>query len=110
MVLVPTDGAARAPVALSCLLGDHAWEPSWEVLERSRVTVGTSVVPVQHVRMTIADEDHYFERVTLDWYLDDHGLPIQVRLEKVSLSDTTYGEVEYSEVYSLDLLSLSPLR
>lgn len=110
VVVLPADGAARPPVALSCLLGENTWLPSWEVLERSRLTVGATVVPVQHVRMTISDNDHYYEHYTMDWYLDERGLPIQVRVQKESLSDTAYGDVLYTEVYGLDLLSLSPLR
>lgn len=110
VVVLPVDGATRPPVTLSCLLGESTWLPSWEVLERARLTVGATVVPVQHVRMTINDNDHYYEHYTMDWYLDDRGLPIQVRVQKESLSDTAYGDVVYTEMYGLDLLSLSPLR
>ena len=68
------------------------------------------LMQVQHVRMTITDDDQYFEHITLDWYLDQHGLPVSARLTKNSLSDTAFGDVEYVEQYAYDLEALTPLR
>ncbi|MEI7548089.1 MAG: hypothetical protein WCK21_08530 [Actinomycetota bacterium] len=110
VVVVPLDARSRPKVALTCLLGDLAWQPNWEVPGRGTRTVGGTVVPVQRVRMTIVDDDQYFEHVVLDWYLDGHGLPVSATLAKESLSDTTFGDVTYTEQYSYDLVSLTPLR
>ena len=109
VVLVPDDGEPRPPVQLSCLLGENQWAPAWEVLGYDRLTVGTEIVPVRHVRMTVADDDEYWEHVVVDWYLDENGLPVKVQAVKQSLSDTAYGDVEYDEVYTIELLSRTPL-
>lgn len=110
VVLVPSDDQPRGPVGLTCLLGEMNWQPVWEVLERGQRTIGTTTVDVQHVRMTITDDDQYFEHITLDWYLDEHGLPIVASLTKESLSDTAFGDVTYTERYSYEIVSLTPLR
>ncbi|HNJ97404.1 MAG TPA: hypothetical protein PLV13_04730 [Ilumatobacteraceae bacterium] len=109
VLLVPDDGTPRSPVQLSCLLGENQWAPAWEVMGYDRLTVGTEIVPVRHVQMVVADNDEYWEHVVVDWYLDENGLPVKVQAVKQSLSDTAYGDVEYNEVYTLELLSRTPL-
>lgn len=110
VLLLPADGAPRAATHLTCLLGSLSWSPSWEVLERTVMEVAGTTMEVQHVRMTVADDDQYFEHITLDWYLDAHALPVSARLTKDSLSDTDFGDVEYVEHYAYDLQTLVPLR
>ena len=41
---------------------------------------------------------------------DDHGLVIAATLAKETLADTVLGGVTYKESYTLDLVSLTPLR
>ena len=110
VLLVPADGAPRPQDALTCLLGSASWNPSWEVLERTTVQAAGVAIAVQHVRMTVDDNDQYFERITLDWYLDEHGLPVKMQQSKDSLSDTSFGDVRYTERYVAVLESLAPLR
>lgn len=114
VVLIPSDSANQSavsePVALSCLIGGQPWFPVWEVLGRDRRTVEGMQVEVQHVRMTVTDEDEFHEHITLDWYLDDHGLLIAATLAKQTLADTVVGAVTYKESYTLELVSLTPLR
>lgn len=114
VVLIPADpndlSAVSEPVALSCLIGGQPWFPVWEFLGRDQRTVEGAQVEVQHVRMTITDEDEFHEHITLDWYLDDHGLLIAATLAKQTLADTVVGAVTYKESYTLELLSLTPLR
>jgi hypothetical protein len=114
VVLIPSADTPLAidggPVALACQIGGQPWFPEWQVLGRDVRAVAGVEVPVQHVRMTVVDEDEFHEHITLDWYLDDHGLLVAATLEKETLADTVVGPVTYKESYSLDLVSLSPLR
>ncbi len=114
VVLIPSEPTDRTeggePVPLSCTIGGDPWQPVWQVLERGVRTVDGTEVEVQHVRMTVVDEDEFHEHITLDWYLDDHGLLIAATLVKETLADTVVGGVTYKESYTLDLVSLTPLR
>jgi len=114
VVLIPSDltdqAATTEPVPLTCTIGGEPWLPVWQVLGREQRTVEGVEVEVQHVRMTVVDEDEFHEHITLDWYLNDHGLLIAATLAKVTLADTVLGGVTYKESYSLALLSLSPLK
>ena len=114
VVLVPSELADQPvkaePIALNCLIGGQPWFPVWEVLGRDQRTVEGTQVEVQHVRMTVTDEDEFHEYITLDWYLDDHGLLIAATLAKQTLADTVVGAVTYKESYTLELVSLTPLR
>ena len=98
------------PVPLACTIGGEPWFPVWQVLERGVRTVEGTEVGVQHVRMTVTDEDEFHEHITLDWYLDDSGLLISATLVKETLADTVLGGVTYKESYTLDLVSMTPLR
>ncbi len=103
----PTNGE---PVPLQCEFGGEPYLPVWQVLERGVRTVDGREIEVQHVRMTVTDEDEFPEHATLDWYLDDHGLLIAASLTKETLTESPIGGVTYKESYTLDLISLSPLR
>ncbi len=67
-------------------------------------------VAVQHVRMTVDDNDKYWEHTVVDWYLADTGLPVEVRSTKESRSPSPIGGVDYREQYHLELVSTIPLR
>lgn len=114
VVLIPTGAddapASSEPVPLTCTIGGDPWLPVWQVLERHVRTVEGVSVEVQHVRMTVTDEDEFSEHIILDWYLDEHGLLIAAELTKETLADTVLGGVTYKESYTLDLVSLAPLR
>ena len=94
----------------SCTLADDPWLPSWEVLERTTRSIEGSDIEVQHVRMTIADNDEYWERTVVDWFLADSGLPVEVRSTKESRSPSPIGGVVYHERYDLELISIVPLQ
>ena len=114
VVLIPASAndapATSDPVPLACTIGGDPWLPVWQVLERGVRTVEGVSVEVQHVRMTVTDEDEFHEHITLDWYLDENGLLIAAELTKKTLADTILGGVTYKESYTLDLVSLTPLR
>ncbi|MEN9645370.1 MAG: hypothetical protein RL238_2039 [Actinomycetota bacterium] len=111
VLLVPSDGAARDVVPLACRIDDQLWLPEWEVLDRATVTVEGTPVPTVHVRMRIADDDEYWEHTVVEWWLDEHGLPVRMTTTKESKSPSDLvGDVRYTEVYTADLVSLEPLR
>ncbi|MDO8364370.1 MAG: hypothetical protein Q7V88_15875 [Actinomycetota bacterium] len=110
VLVVPLDGQSREAEPLVCTLGGSDFRPVWEVLEAGTRTVEGEVVAVQHVRMTVTDDDKYWEHITYDWYLDEHGLPVAITLTEESLSDTAYGDVTYTEQYTMELVSLTPLQ
>ena len=61
--------------------------------------------------LRIADEDQYWERTVVEWWLDEHGLPVRMTTTKESKSPSDLvGDVIYTEQYTADLVSLDPLR
>lgn len=112
VVLVPAAGtpATTGAVQQTCTLAEDPWLPQWQVLERGTRSVDGADVAVQHVRMTIDDNDSYGEHTTVDWYLADSGLPVEVQAIKASASPSPIGAVNYDEQYHLELLSVTPLQ
>jgi hypothetical protein len=111
VLLVPLDGLPRSPVPLKCTLNEREWLPVWEVLDRSTRQVEGAQVPVTHVRMTVDDNDDYHEHTLADYWLDDHGLPVEMTAAKESKSSSgLVGDVVYQEHYVVTLASTSPLR
>lgn len=110
VLLVPADGRSREAVGLDCRLADDPWAPTWEVLGTDVRAVAGEDVTVRHVRMTIDDDDEYWEQQTADWFLLDSGLPVEIVVTKTSRSPSIVGAVEYAEDYRLELISLVPLR
>jgi hypothetical protein len=105
--VAPGDGR---PVEQSCTLADDPWRPTWQVLERGHRTVEGLDIEVQHVRMTVQDDDQYWEHTVIDWFLADNGLPVAVSATKSSLSPSPIGAVRYDERYELTIISMTPLQ
>jgi hypothetical protein len=110
VVVVPAGEASTEPVTQSCHLGDDPWMATWSVIERSTRPVAGADVGVWHVRMSVDDDDEFWERTTIDWFFDDHGLPVAMTSTKESNSPSPIGDVLYRERYELSALSLTPLR
>jgi hypothetical protein len=103
-------GSSAEPAATrTCTLADDPWTPVWEVIGRSTLQVDGRDVAVTHARMTVEDNDEYWEHTTADWYLADSGLPVSVTVETSSRSPSIVGAVVYRETYELQLESVSPL-
>jgi len=94
----------------SCTLGGDPWHPQWSILGNEQRTVEGVMIPVVHARMTVNDNSTYDEHTTLDWYLDQHGLPVEVSSTKESKSPSPVGAVTYRETYTLQLESTTALR
>jgi hypothetical protein len=111
-VLVVPVTASRPPGVQhpSCTLAGDAWLPNWEVLERTTRSIDGTDLGVQHARMTIEDNDEYWEHTVVDWYLADSGIPVEVRSTKESRSPSPIGGVVYHEQYDLELISIVPLQ
>jgi hypothetical protein len=109
VVVVPiVDPAGSVP--LDCTLGSDAWKPVWQVLERSTRDVDGIATELIHVQMSVNDDDDYYEHTMIDWYLDPHGLPVELRATKASRSPSPIGGVVYREDYTLRLESMRPLQ
>lgn len=108
-VAVTMAGSSAEPATRTCTLADDPWTPVWEVLERSTLQVDGRNVTVTHARMTVEDDDEYWEHTTANWYLADSGLPVSVIVETSSCSPSIVGAVVYRETYELQLESMSPL-
>lgn len=110
-LLVPNGASASAALQqLSCTLADDPWMPSWEVLERTTRSLEGATIDVQHVRMTVDDNDEYFEHTVVDWYLAPIGLPVEMSSTKDSRTPSPIGGVVYHEQYDLELISTTPLQ
>jgi hypothetical protein len=112
VVVVPATPAATSPIPVqqSCTLADDTWLPTWEVLERGQRSINGESVDVGHIKMTIDDDDEYWEHTVVDWYLADDGLPVEVTATKESRSPSPIGAVVYRETYRLALASTTPLN
>jgi hypothetical protein len=111
VLIVPILGSAsEGPQQLSCTLADDPWMPTWEVLERTTRSVEGATIDVQHVRMTVDDNDEYFEHTVVDWYLTATGLPVEMSSTKESRTPSPIGGIVYHEQYDLTLISTTPLR
>lgn len=114
VVLPAPDGASPAAVgdptvSVACTLGGRPVQQEWQVLDLATRIVDGRSIEVRHVQFRVIDDDHYFEHITMDWFLDPHGLPVEIRLREASLADTAFGDVRYDEHYTLVLVSLDPL-
>ena len=111
VLVVPADGRIGEVVPLACRLNDRPWLPEWQVLGRETRTVEGVDVAVTHVRLTVQDDDEYWEHVVADSWLDDHGLPVEMTATKESKSNSSLvGDVVYHETYTVVLASRTPLR
>ncbi len=110
VVAVTTTGSTAEPATTrTCMLADDPWTPVWEILGRSTLQVGGRDVAVTHARMTVEDDDEYWEHTIADWYVADSGLPVSVSVDTSSRSPSFVGAVVYHETYTLELASMSPL-
>ena len=109
-LVVPADFMPLAPQALDCTCDNRPWPAVWEVLgSETRVIEGVEV-PVMHVRMTIDWVGELYERTVNDWWFAATGLPVAMTSTKESRSDSgVLGAVTYTETYSAELLSLTPM-
>lgn len=111
VLVVPADGEPREIVPLACTLADDVWLPEWEVLGPTVVEVDGVDVDATYVRMRIEDDDEYWEHTVVEWWLDDHGLPLRMTATKSSKSPTDLvGDVVYTETFDARLESLTPLQ
>ena len=106
----PSQELPAEPVVQSCHLDDDPWVATWTVLGRTTRPVAGDDVAVWHVRMTVDDDDEFWEHTTIDWFFDDHGLPVAMTSDKESNSPSPIGDVRYREHYELSAVSLTPLR
>ncbi len=111
VLLITAEPAAGAGQQLACMLNDRPWAPTWKVMERTILHVAGTDVEATHVRMSVEDADQYWEHAVADWWFDDHGLPVKMTSHKESKSSSDLiGDVVYSETYTVELASFTPLQ
>lgn len=109
-LVVPADGAPRPADALQCIQAGAPWAPVWQVLGTEAVQVAGTTVDTTHVRLTVADDDEYWEHITADYWFDQQGLPVRMTATKENrTSSGLVGDVVYRESFTAELASLTPL-
>jgi hypothetical protein len=109
-VMVPAIVEGGPEVEHDCTLASDPWIVYWQVVGRDVRTVEGASIDVVHMRQSVHDTAEPGEQSTVDWYLDDHGLPLYMTATKRSTSSSPIGVVTYQEHYTLTLESLSPAR
>jgi hypothetical protein len=110
-VVVPAIVASGPATEFHCTLAGDPWVVYWQVIGRETRIVGVGgAVDTVHVRQSVHDASEMGEQSTVDWYLDDNGLPIYVAATKRSKSTSPVGAVLYVENYTLSLESSTPAR
>ena len=85
------------------------WDHTIQRLGPSYVTVDGKPVRVVHIRMVIEKPGHLYEHSTIDWWLDESGLPLQMMSTKESKNDSgVIGDVVYTEHFEAHITSLTP--
>jgi hypothetical protein len=109
-VMVPAVVEPGPATEVDCTLESDPWTVTWQVIGREARPAGDTTVDTVHVRQSVNDTAALGEQSTVDWYLDDHGLPIYVTATKRSTSSSPIGTVLYQEHYTLSLESQEPAR
>jgi hypothetical protein len=109
-VMLPAVVEPGPAIEIDCTLEGDPWVVYWLVIGRETRSVGGTAVDTVHVQQSVKDTIDMGEQSTVDWYLDDNGLPIYVSATKRSKSASPIGAVLYQENYTLTLESLSPQR
>jgi hypothetical protein len=109
-VMLPAVVEPGPAVEFDCTLEGDPWVVYWHVIGHETRSVAGTPVDTVHVQQSVKDTVDMGEQSTVDWYLDDHGLPIAVTETKRSKSPSPIGAVLYQENYTLALESLTPQR
>lgn len=110
VVVVPVDLVEGVVTEPRCTIRGEEWFPRWELIgPDTRLLEGRSVATV-HLRLTVNDTDGYLEATTIDWWLDEHGLPVEMRGSEDSTADSgAVGDLRYVETYQAALVAAEPM-
>ena len=95
------------PTPMSCTRRDGSWDHQWQVLGAEILEVGGASVAVVHTRQSVSLET---ETTLVDWWMTAEGLPVRMTSTKRSSSETIAGTIVYTETYTAELMSLTPMR
>lgn len=110
VVLVPVEPIEGTVTEPRCTIRGESWSPRWELIGRDTRLVGGSEVDTVHLRLTVDDSDGFLEATTIDWWLDEHGLPVEMRGSEDSTADSgAVGVLRYVETYQAALVSAEPM-
>jgi hypothetical protein len=97
--------------AVTCSTGTVEERGSAELVARGFARVGSTRVPVEHVRRTTTFTGATRGTSTQDWWFDSaSGVPVRIVLVSHTTNDSPIGAVHYDEDVTLRLLSLEPRR
>jgi hypothetical protein len=103
-----TEGAVTEPL---CTIRGQEWLPRWEVIGADTRLLEGHEIDTMHVRLTVHDTDGYLETTTIDWWIDEHGLPVEMRATEDSTADSgAVGDLHYLETYQAALVSATPME
>lgn len=110
VVVRPVEVVEGAITEPRCTIRGSEWLPRWEVIGTDTRLLEGHEVDTVHVRLTVNDTDGYLEQTTVDWWLDEHGLPVEMRGTEDSTADSgAVGDLRYVEQYQAALVSSDPM-
>jgi hypothetical protein len=110
VVLAPAP-APGTQTARDCTLADEQWQPVWTFTGSGTANVGGSDIDTITFEASIElDDPEYWEHTTVVWTLGTSGLPVAVDWRASSRNPSPVGGTVYTETFTAELVSTTPLR
>lgn len=107
--VVPTAWSGEPEPRHCTLRKSEPWNHTIQRLGPADLMVDGTPVRVVHIRMVIEKAGRWYEHSTIDWWLDDAGLPLQMSSVKESKNDSgVIGDVVYTEKFTVSIVSRTP--
>jgi hypothetical protein len=104
----PTPGTRTAR---DCTLADEPWQPMWTFTGSGTARVdGSDVDTVTFEALIEVDHPEYWEHTVVIWTLSTSGLPVTVDWNASSRNPSPLGGTVYTETFTAELVSATPLR
>jgi hypothetical protein len=104
----PTPGT---PTARDCTLADEPWHPVWTFTGSGTAHVdGSDVDTVTFEASIEVDDPEFWEHTTVVWTVSTSGLPVSVDWHASSRNPSPLGGTVYTETFTAELVSATPLR
>jgi hypothetical protein len=110
VVLAPAP-APGTETARDCMLADELWHPVWTFTGSGTAHVdGSDIDTVTFEASIEVDHSEYWEHTTVLWTLSTSGLPVSVDWRASSRNPSPLGGTVYTETFTAELVSATPLR
>lgn len=106
----PLDAPAGSTWTMTCRMDDRTTSTfRATVVERTTLPVDGTGVPVLHVRydVEVTGESNGTQEIE-SWYRTTDGLVVREQLATTTVQSTAIGDATFEEVYTIDLLTLTP--